>query len=112
VTGLNAASDTEGVENSSGRVSHYSSTIDPRPEVLEVGHEVGHDEVNAVPEAFELALDAVGQEPDAVVAVSDAVKDGLDKIERESAGSHAEKIGRSVGKSWSRANIVLDQKVR
>jgi hypothetical protein len=92
VTGLNAASDTEGDENSSGRVSHGSSTIDPRPEVLEVGHEVGHDEVITVPEAFEPALDAVGQEPDAVVAVSDAVKDGLSETKRESAGSKAEKL--------------------
>jgi hypothetical protein len=78
VTGLNAASDTEGVENLSGRVSHGSPTIDTRPEVLEVGH----DEVNAVPEAFEPALDAVRQEPDAVVAVSDAVKDGLHETEQ------------------------------
>jgi hypothetical protein len=85
VTGLNAASDTEGDENSSGRVSHGSSTIDPRPEVLEVGHEVGHDEVITVPEAFEPALDAV-------VAVSDAVKDGLSETKRESAGSKAEKL--------------------
>jgi hypothetical protein len=36
-------------------------------------------------------LDAVGQEPDAVVAVSDAVKDGLDETKRESAGLKAEK---------------------
>jgi hypothetical protein len=53
-----------------------------------------------VPEAFEPALDAVGQEPDAVVAVSDASK--MDSV-KPNESRQAQKL-----KNWSVSQVILE----